>query len=151
MKRRRLIVSSLIGVVVLAVSTLTGCLSGRVSDGVPEVPEEAEVPDYTLASEESLGDGVTTHIERNIFVDDVDSLSDRDLELLATEQVIDVVDSRRVNAVTVFVYESGDDPGGAASARIEWAPGGDISRTDEASTGDYSKHEFSVERLVGQL
>lgn len=147
MKRRQLLVSSIVGIVTCGFS---GCVGGG-TDAAPSVPEDANVPDYEVAQEEDTGNAATTRIERKIVVSSVDYLSDDDLRLVAVDNVAEITDSQTVDAVTVFFYEEGDDIQGAASARVEWAPGGDISQAGEVPAGNYDEYEFSVERLSGQF
>lgn len=141
MKRRKLLVSSLAGI---ATYTVSGCIGGS---SAPTVPDNADVPGYEIKSTGDIGDAATTHIERNVVVSSVGDMTDEDLRLVALDNVADVTDGQTVDAVTVFVYEEGDDIGGAAEARIEWAPEGDIAQTDTVAAGNYDEYEFSVERI----
>lgn len=139
MKRRTLVVSTAV--------LLTGCVGG--SDA-PRPPEDASVPGYVVAEHSEISSPSGLIVERRLITDtEVDALSDRGLRLIATENVASITDSMTVNSVVVFFYNRGDDTTGPASARVDWAPGGDLSNRDEVSEGDYTEHEFGVERLSG--
>lgn len=117
----------------------------------PFLDETDQVPDYERAEVNDISTGVAVRMEVNVITSqEVDSLSDDELLTIAKDNVDTVVDEMSVNSVTVFYYNQGDDIEYIASARVEWAPDGDIANAGDVDTGDYSQHEFGLERLYGQ-
>lgn len=50
-----------------------------------------------------------------------------------------------VNAVTIFVYPDFVPPEGIVDATVIWAPNGVWADADNVRTGDYSKHQYTVD------
>lgn len=120
----------------------TATTDGSSSEG------EAEAPSYQIDSEGDISYAGVVRLEFNVVTENhPDDLTDEELLALAEEVVNEATNEQAVNAIVIHIW---DDPNGVGStgndAKVEWAPYGEWEDAGEVETGDYSEHEYVIDR-----
>lgn len=142
---------ALVGCGIATFTISAGCIGGESDDAGGPGESEAEVspPEYEIAVSEDISAGDIVRHRIDVWTDDpVDELSDEEFLAIGEDIVTDTIDDQDVNSISIFFWEESATIGAeSAYARITWAPDGDLSAATTVSTGDYSDHEYALERL----
>lgn len=121
--------------------------SAATTDGSSS-EREAEAPSYQIDSEGDISYAGVVRLEFNVVTENhPDDLTDKELLALAEGIVDKATNEQAVNAIVIHIW---DDPAGVGStgndAKVEWAPYGEWEDAGEVETGDYSEHEYVIDR-----
>lgn len=119
------------------------------SDEKPADTEEVvEVPAYDVVDEGDISYAGVDRIEYYVATDQhPNELTDEELLAIAEELVTETTQEQSINAVVVHIWDDEADVGWVGNdAKVEWAPYGDWASAGDVSTGDYSVHEYAIDR-----
>lgn len=71
-------------------------------------------------------------------------LSEPDVLAVAQAVVTHITCKHKVNAISIFMYDTAHATGLYTLASVEWAPNADWAKAKEVRTGDYSRHDFNI-------
>jgi len=118
------------------------------------VKQPTNVPEYTIEEREDVSVGEVERVEYNIlsYVSEEDryliDLSVDDLLDICRDIILDVAPTSDLNAIGFNFWREAQTIGAEqAQAVIDWSPNGKWSEAGSVKSGDYSKHEFSVNGL----
>lgn len=107
-------------------------------------PEPAPAPEevsYNIVEQEDLSFSTTVRIGVRLTMNA--DVTQQEIEWITQDVVSNITKQQDVNAISIFMYYSGDDYFGVARVAVDWAPYGDWSRAADVTTGNYQYHQYS--------
>lgn len=120
--------------------------SGDESNDMSSEPKKK----YSYKIEDTYDTNVGTAIRMNLKVSSDEeylyAMNDDEMSEMLKSIVDDYVSGKALNAVTVYLYCTGDDIDNAYTvACCTYAPEGDLSKAVEVSSGDYSSFDYDIQ------
>ncbi|WP_321112977.1 lamin tail domain-containing protein [Halorussus salinisoli] len=115
-----------------------------------QIQTPASTPNYEIESTENLSYLGVVRLEVNVKTEQsVARLSDTELRRISRDVVASKAAETKLSAVSIFFWNENAAVGlQQASARIDWAPDGKWSKAGDVARGDYSTHEYALERFT---
>jgi len=127
----------IVGAFLLVIPLVLGACASTATNTTSGTEEVS----YNIVEQEDLSFSTTVRIGVRLTMNA--DVTQQEIEWIAQDVVSNITNQQDVNAISIFMYYSGDDYFGIARVAVDWAPYGDWSRAADVTTGDYQYHQYS--------
>ena len=127
----------ILGTLIVAALLVVGACASTATNTTSGTEEVS----YNIVEQEDLSFSTTVRIGVRLTMNA--DVTQQEIEWIAQDIVSNITKQQDVNAISIFMYYSGDDYFGVARVAVDWAPYGDWSRAADVTTGDYQYHQYS--------
>lgn len=146
---RRLLVG---GVLALSI-VVAGCLGGGTAAVPFNPPADSAIPEYEVVAKEdqsfSADNGKVVQLVYSVrTTPGAAELNETQMLAVGQAVIADVAADREISEITVFLFAEDVPVGAGACGVVTWAPDGEFGNAQDIDPGEYSTHEFSVQKNV---